>query len=360
MTPRPLLDPRSWWADAVTGERLLLAAKTAAAAVLAWYLAPLVPLASSEYSYYAPLGVLVSMYPTVARSAMSGAQAILGLAVGIGLGLGSLALVGAGMPRGAAVAVVIGLGVLLSGVRALGVGRDWVAIAALFVLLLGGADPDGYSVSYLVTMAFGVLVGVAVNLLVFPPLRVRSADRRLTQLRDDLASDLDEMARALAHRQFDPHRAGAATQNLARTLDSVRAEVDASDESRRYNPRGRRVRDQGALHRRRLDALAASAEATRTLTVALTRLLTDSGVDARLPGGARTALADAIAAQSRLVEAPSDGSDGPLAEAADTLDRYIESLGRSEVATTVETLDGWDAAISLRRMTEASREFAGR
>ena len=43
----------------------------AAAAVLAWYLAPLVPLASSEYSYYAPLGVLVSMYPTVARSAMT-------------------------------------------------------------------------------------------------------------------------------------------------------------------------------------------------------------------------------------------------------------------------------------------------
>lgn len=360
MTPRSLLDPRTWWADAVSGDRLLLAGKTAAAAVIAWYLAPLVPLALAEYSYYAPLGVLVSMYPTVARSAMSGAQAVIGLAVGIALGLGSLALVGVGMPRGAAVAVVIALGVLLSGVRALGVGRDWVAIAALFVLLLGGADPDGYSLSYLFTMAFGVLVGVVVNLFVFPPLRVRRADRRLSQLRDDLAADLDEIARALAHREFDPHRADSAMRSLGRTLDSVRAEVDASDESRRYNPRGRRVREEGVLHRHRLDALAATADATRTLTVALTRLTPDPGVEARLPADMRTALADAIAAQSRLVDAPADQSDHPLADAASALDRYIDHLEGSGVRTTVDTLDGWDAAVSLRRMTEASREFSQR
>jgi DNA-binding transcriptional LysR family regulator len=38
----PALDPRRWWADAVTADRLVLAAKTAVAATLAWYLAPLV------------------------------------------------------------------------------------------------------------------------------------------------------------------------------------------------------------------------------------------------------------------------------------------------------------------------------
>ncbi len=76
MTVPPALDPRRWWADAVSADRLLLAAKTAVAAALAWYLAPFVPFAQSEYSYYAPLGVLVSMYPTVARSASSGVQAL--------------------------------------------------------------------------------------------------------------------------------------------------------------------------------------------------------------------------------------------------------------------------------------------
>ena len=163
MTLHSVLHPRTWWADAVTPDRLLLAAKTAAAAVIAWYLAPLVPFALSEYSYYAPLGVLVSMYPTVARSAASGVQAVVGLAVGIALGLGALDLVDAGVLRGVAVAAVIAHGVLAAGIRALGVGRDWVAIAGLFVLLLGGADPDGYSVSYLLTMAFGVVVGVVVK-----------------------------------------------------------------------------------------------------------------------------------------------------------------------------------------------------
>ncbi len=98
IAPPAALDPRRWWSDAITADRLLLAAKTAAAAALAWYLAPLVPLAQSEYSYYAPLGVLVSMYPTVARSASSGAQAVVGLALGIGLGLVSLAVVATACP----------------------------------------------------------------------------------------------------------------------------------------------------------------------------------------------------------------------------------------------------------------------
>lgn len=357
MTLHSVLHPRTWWADAVTGDRLLLAAKTAAAAVIAWYLAPFVPFALSEYSYYAPLGVLVSMYPTVARSASSGVQAVVGLAVGIGMGLGALALVGAGLPRGAAVAAVIALGVLLAGVRALGVGRDWVAIAALFVLLLGGADPDGYSVSYLLTMAFGVVVGVVVNLLVFPPLHVRRADTRLVQLRDDLASDLDLTARALTHRDFDAHRADSAMHALGTTLDAVRVEVDTSDESRRYNPRGRRVREQAGLHRRRLDALSATATATRTLVAALTRLTSDPEVDTRLPADARQTLADAVAAQSRLVAAPADDVAGPLDDASEALDRYVDHLARAEVRTTPDTLDGWEAAVSLRRMIEASRPF---
>ncbi len=181
-------------------------------------------------------------------------------------------MVGTGLPRIVAVAVVILIGVLLAGVRALGVGRDWVAIAALFVLLLGGADPDGYSSSYLMTMAFGVLVGVVVNLVVVPPLRVGRADDRLTRLRDALGAALDRMADALAGHAFDPEAAEAATEGLMATLADVREEVELADESRRYNPRGRRLHAPRDLGRRRLDALTGTADATRELVAALTRL----------------------------------------------------------------------------------------
>ncbi|MDU0344843.1 FUSC family protein [Microbacterium sp. KSW2-29] len=358
MTFPPALDPRRWWSDAVSADRLLLAAKTAAAAALAWYLAPLVPFAQSEYSYYAPLGVLVSMYPTVARSASSGVQAVVGLALGIGLGLISLAVVGTGLPRIVAVAIVILFGVLLAGVRALGVGRDWVAVAALFVLLLGGADPDGYSSSYLMTMAFGVLVGVVVNLVIVPPLRVGRADDRLTRLRDALGSTLDRMADALAGHAFDPVAADAATEGLTATLADVREEVDLADESRRYNPRGRRLQAPRDLGRRRLDALTGTADATRELVAALTRLTAGPDADARLPTEARRTLAEAVRAVSRLVTTPPEpeGTAVQLRAADAALSAYTQRLRRLDADD--EPLDGWEAAVALRRVIAACGPFS--
>lgn len=358
MTVPPALDPRRWWADAVTADRLLLAAKTAAAAALAWYLAPFVPFAQSEYSYYAPLGVLVSMYPTVARSASSGVQAVVGLALGIGLGLGTLAVVAAGLPRIVAVAVVILIGVLLAGVRALGVGRDWVAIAALFVLLLGGADPDGYSSSYLMTMAFGVLVGVVVNLVIVPPLRVKRADDRLARLRDALASALERIGGALAGRSFDPSAAETATDDLTATLADVREEVELADESRRFNPRGRRLQAPRDLNRRRLDALSGIADATRELSATLARLTAGPDVDTRLPDETRRALADAVVSVSQLVATPPhpDGTAAELhdADAALTvLTRRLRALDAADAP-----LDGWEAAVALRRVIAACGPFS--
>lgn len=352
------LDPRRWWADAVTADRLVLAAKTAAAAALAWYLAPFVPLAQSEYSYYAPLGVLVSMYPTVARSASSGLQAVVGLALGIGLGLASLSVVGLGMPRIVAVAAVILFGVLLAGVRALGVGRDWVAIAALFVLLLGGADPDGYSSSYLITMAFGVVVGVVVNLVVVPPLRVQRADDRLSRLRDGLGEALHRIAESLAGRSFDPEAADAATAKLTGTLADVREEVDLADESRRYNPRGRRLHAPRDLNRRRLDALTGTADATRELSAALARLTAGPDVEARLPADARRALASAVEAVSHLVVTPPEPADTAeqLHAAEDALTGYTDRLRALEPHE--EPLHAWEAAVSLRRVIAACGPFS--
>lgn len=354
----PSLDPRRWWRDAITADRLLLAAKTAGAAALAWYLAPFVPFAQSEYSYYAPLGVLVSMYPTVARSASSGVQAIVGLALGIGLGLGSLAVVGTGLPRIVAVAVVILIGVLLAGVRALGVGRDWVAIAGLFVLLLGGADPDGYSSSYLITMAFGVLIGVVVNLAIVPPLRVKRAHDRLGELRDALGDALHRTADALAGHRFDPEAADTATARLMGTLADVREEVELADESRRYNPRGRRLQAPRDLNRRRLDALTGTADATRELSAALSRLTGGSDVDTRVPDDVRRALAAAVEAVSHLVTTPPDpaGTAAQVRDAENALTGYTDRLRRLQAHE--EPLDAWEAAVSVRRVIAACGPFS--
>lgn len=80
----------------VAAPRVLLAVKASFASALAWFLAPLVPFADDTYSYYAPLGVLVSAYPTIAGSLRSSEQALLGLAIGLGLGVAGVSALGEG------------------------------------------------------------------------------------------------------------------------------------------------------------------------------------------------------------------------------------------------------------------------
>ncbi|KDA05874.1 hypothetical protein DC31_14370 [Microbacterium sp. CH12i] len=101
-----VLDIRHWRAGAADVPHL---SHCAVAAAIAWYLAPFVPFADNDYSYYAPLGVLVSMHLTLAASARVGAQSLIGLGIGIALGLGGLGLVRVDVPGVIAVAAVIGI-----------------------------------------------------------------------------------------------------------------------------------------------------------------------------------------------------------------------------------------------------------
>lgn len=129
--------------DAVRPARLLLVAKTAlAVALVAWLIAPHMPGVTQEYPYYAPLGALVSMYPTLMGSARSSLQTLLGLATGIGLATVVVLTVG---PNWWTIPLVVAVGVLLSGTGWFGVGREYVPMAALFVLIIGGQNADDYS-----------------------------------------------------------------------------------------------------------------------------------------------------------------------------------------------------------------------
>lgn len=345
--------------DAVRAERLLLAAKAAVAASIAWLLAPFVPFAASEYSYYAPLGVLVSMYPTVAGSVRAGVQALVGLGIGILLGLGSLALVQLGAPALLAIALTIGLGILIGGVTTLGAGREWVAIAALFVLLLGGGDTGEFTLSYLLTMAFGVLVGITMNLLVIPPLYLRRASSRLTLLRDAVCVSLHDVAEALVEHTIDADRLRQATDDLGPLFSRVAGDVDEADESSRGNPRGRRKRGDRDLNGRRMRALDRTTRATHELSETLAHAAEEGTVpDERI----RATLAEAVHAAADLVAAPTgdDAAGERLVTAGRALDHALTELDRAgadAVASRYGRAYAFAAAICVRRIIDASTEF---
>lgn len=348
-----------WGREATTDARLILAAKTAVAAAIAWYLAPLVPWADSEYSYYAPLGVLVSMYPTLAGSARAGAQALIGLAIGIGLGLGGLALLTTDAPGVVAVAAVIAVGIALGGIGALGVGRDWVAIAGLFVLLIGGPTGGEFTLSYLLTMAFGVVVGVLMNLIAVPPLYLRRASGQLTLLRERVGRSLEEIAAAMTSDPQDRHRIADAVSGLPRMLSSVDEEVRTAEESSRGNPRIRNKRKDQELNARRMTALERTATATRDLATIL-----DSAADEDAIGDAGgQKVAEAVRACAELVAAPVDDPEAryKLDMASEALDAAADRLNqqhpRSVDSSRYAPAYAYAALVCVRRILSASKDF---
>ena len=124
----------------IRGARILLALKTSLAVALSWVVAQRMPGVIDDYPYYAPLGAISAMYPTVLGSVRAGLQTVAGIALGIMLAAGVLLV---GDPNLVTVSVAVGVGVLLAGIRRLGAGAEYVPVGALFVLIVGGQDAEG-------------------------------------------------------------------------------------------------------------------------------------------------------------------------------------------------------------------------
>lgn len=226
--------------EAVLPARLLLVAKTALAVGLAWTIAPHMPGVTDEYPYYAPLGALVSMYPTLMGSVRSGLQTLLGLATGIGLAAIVVLTVG---PTWWTIPAVVGIGVLVSGTGWFGVGREYVPMAALFVLIIGGQNADDYSMGYLVQTSVGVVVGLLVNLVIAPAPLTLAAAAKVDAFRAHLSQHLHDIGSAVSESWPPEHQQWAeGAASLADTTAELRTALSDADDSRRGNPRafGRR------------------------------------------------------------------------------------------------------------------------
>lgn len=286
-------------AQAFSASRLQLAAKAALAAGLAFLLAPLMPGSAADYPYYAPLGALVAMYHNVAGSVRQGLQALVGLAMGIGL---AFLLINLGDPSPLTVAMVMGLGVLLGGLPRLDSARDWIPTAALLVLLVGGGNPDDFSFGYLLQMGSGVVVGIAVNLLIFPPLHFNAAAASLDSLRLALGRQLMDMGAAMKEKWPPEHEDWARrSDELAVAARTVRHLVQEADESRRANPRRKLHPRDVDLDYRNLRELERVTFHVQDMTEVLADVIWQEDAPYTVPYAESGPLADAISATGELL-----------------------------------------------------------
>lgn len=218
-------------------ERTQMAVKAAVAATLAWFAAELFSSDLTSYRYYAPLGAVVTTYPTVATSVRHSLHAALAIAIGGALGLLVQAM---SAPNAVALVVVVAVGVALAGLPFLGDQRSYVPIVALLVLVIGGSDAGEYAVAYLALTILGAGIGVAVT-FALPALRLTRGQEGLRELQRLLADQLEDLAAGLREPARPPGEGWQASVRSATPgLEGMRAGVLEAADAQRGNPRARR------------------------------------------------------------------------------------------------------------------------
>lgn len=313
--------------------RLQLTLKAALAAGISWQLALLFPSSVEEYAYYAPLGAVLAMYPTVSSSVHAAMQTVLGILLGASIALGVDAVISA---NALTVALVIGAGILVGALKWLGEQRGWVPLTALFVFTIGDPGSPSFVVGYVVLTLIGAGVGTLVNLLVFPPLHLRQSRRALSALQEVVIDQLEDLADGLEQNEHpDPEAWQQRTLGISPAVSTMRGALADLDLSRRSNPRARRYQQTSDRQARQAQAFSRLARLVEDL-VDLFEETEQQDVPA-LPFNDKVRF-DAAAAMRRLATLAQVWVDEGEVDAA--TDAACDSLERLENAVVADSRSG--------------------
>jgi len=302
--------------------------RAALAAGLAWQAALFLPPELSAYAYYAPLGAVIAVHPTIADSASAAWRSVLAILVGFALAVVVFEATRA-VPNALTIALIVGLAIVVEQWRLLREQASWVSFAAVLMLTVGTADPAEYAVRYAGLTLLGAAIGVLVTTLLFPPLQLTTAVRRIALARDLLAGHLEEIAAGLRTGEIPAVGDRARrTRALDRALDGMRSAEAQVERARRANPRARHwqgtagsIREQS----RALDRVAVLVDDLTTLVVEFQPHR--RGLD-RVDGATGWLLADALAGLAGVVRIPYHATDtGPDARDA-AIDAAVAALDR--------------------------------
>jgi uncharacterized membrane protein YccC len=264
----------SAWPGLVTRQQVLLAAKAAVAAGLAWVAA----LAADPHSrpYFAPLAVLLIVQPTVYDSLSRALQRVAGVVVGVAA---ALALSQFLAPSAWSIGIIIFAGLLLGWSARLGPqGAVQVPVSALLVILVGRATP-GYGGERIVDTLIGA--GVAVIAVLLSPsapgpdaviATALAPLRRCAEILHDVSKGI---ASPWTLNEASSWRLEAIT--LVDAIATARRDHEGDRLRARWNARARRER--AALGR--ADEALLSAERIAIYTRSMTRALVDGSGNAR-------------------------------------------------------------------------------
>jgi uncharacterized membrane protein YgaE (UPF0421/DUF939 family) len=330
------------------------------AAGLSWQVALLLPPALSEYAYYAPLGAVIAVSPTVADSASAAWRSVLAILTGFALAVVLYELTRA-VPNAITIALIVALAVVVEQARLWREQASWVSFAAVLMLTVGTADPGDYALRYAGLTFLGAAIGVLVTTVLFPPLQLTSAVQRVVAARALLVEHLETIAAELRGGGMpDPDEWSARGEELDRALERMRAAELVVERARRANPRARRWQGSAASIREQSRAL----DRVAVLIDDLTSLVVEfhphrRGLD-RVDGGTGRLLAEALDGLAAVIRIPyhstdtePDARDAAIDAALGAANRLTALLRASEIGDDEGFFALGAVTVGMRRSLQA-------
>ncbi|WP_309136060.1 FUSC family protein [Brevibacterium oceani] len=208
--------------------------KTVLAATLAWWLSGAV--LDSQMPFLAPWTALLTVHATVYRSLSRGIQSTVASTIGVGISFVIGHFLGVSLWTFALALFVGMLGSRVGWLRDEGVA---IATTAIFILGSGFDSQQPLLLDRILEIALGVGIGLAVNLIVIPPVRDQQAARYIDSINEQMGEVLIDMSREFS-RSWETDQAEdwfERTEAMSREIDSAWGSVRFARESRRGNPR---------------------------------------------------------------------------------------------------------------------------
>jgi uncharacterized membrane protein YgaE (UPF0421/DUF939 family) len=314
------------------------AIRAALAAGLSWQAALMLP-GQGGHAYYAPLGAVIAVHPTVADSAAAAWRTMLAMLLGFVLAVGVYEATRA-VPNAITIALIVVLAVGIEQWRTLREQASWVSFAAVLMLTVGTSDPGEYAAQYGGLTLLGAAIGVLVTSVLFPPMQLTTALRSIARARDLLAAHLEAIADGLRRGELPaPDEWAQRGRELDDALDRMRAAEHLAERARRANPRARRWRGRAESIRVQSRSLDRVAVLVDDLTMLVVEFQPHRhGLD-RVDGGTGWVLAEALTGLAQVIRLPfhvtdaePDERDRAIDTAVGALDRLTRLLRTAEVA----------------------------
>ncbi len=243
---------------ASTRSPLLQVVKTSVAVIAAWLLCGL--LFHQVAPIFAAIAALLVVQPSVNQSVLKGLERSLGVILGVVIAYG----IGFVFGRFSwAVLAAIVLALLFSWAIKLGPGSaNQIPISAMLVLTTGTLE-FGYAADRILETVIGAAIGLAVNVLIVPPVHLQPAHLAVARLGREIAVALEGLAGALSTADTDLTALLVKARALRTLQTTAQDAVAKGEESLTLNPRQGR-------HRRLLEA---DAQLLTRLGILVTRVL---------------------------------------------------------------------------------------